>query len=89
MGQSYKLFDGPSREFGSCPHENGYEVGGSHRDLQQHLLPVLHHHGARAGQRCRPRDHRKATAKQGMGGVGNLYFREVIGKWVLEGGIKT
>jgi hypothetical protein len=24
-----------------------------------------------------------------MGGVGDLYFREVLWDWVLEGGIKT
>jgi len=24
-----------------------------------------------------------------MGGIGDLYFGEVVWKWVLEGGIKT
>jgi hypothetical protein len=49
----------------------------------------MHHHGARARKRRRARDYRKATAKQGMGGVSDLYFCEVVWKWVLEGGIKT
>jgi len=89
MGQGHKLFDGHSREFGTGPRRSWEEVGGDHRDRQQHLLPIIHQYGARAWQRGRPGDHRKATAKQGMGGVGDLYFGEVVWDWVHEGGIKT
>ena len=45
-------------------------------------------HQRQEQRRC-PGDHRKATAKQGMGRIRDVYFGQVVWKWVLEGGIKT
>ena len=78
-----------SRQFDPRSALRWYEVGRGHRDLQEHFLPVVHQQGARSGKSRRTRDHRKATAKQWMGGIGDLDFRKVVWDWVLEGGIKT
>ncbi len=88
-GQIHEVPDRSSRQFDPRSGLRWYEVGRCDGDLQEHLLMVVHQHGARAWKSRRTGDHCKATAKQRMGGIGDLYFWEVVRDWVLEGGIKT
>jgi hypothetical protein len=44
---------------------------------------IAHAVGARAG-----REQRKATPEEWMGGIGDLDFRRVVYRWVIDRGIK-
>ena len=57
------------------PQHHGVSVG--HEE-------IAHAVGARAG-----REERKAAPKERMGGIGDLNFRRVVYRWIVERGIKV
>src|SRR5262249_4188736 len=66
----------------------GDETGGHVGQTQHHGVAVgdediAHAVGARAG-----REQCKAAPEEGMGGIGDLDFRRVVYRWVVDRGIK-